>query len=261
MSKGLDIARRFHERMAETTGTRSDLRVTDSRQLSNPHEFKIVVSYDKHLPTPKPAELKQFITTAFNNAVVANFKTARAHTEGRHHGVTLVVTARRRVLPLKAAKKRGFAEIVANTLFMDTEMNENWRVREDATGKQVLECARQEDVAGMLKSAITASTRSNIGLRLGDEAVAGATLPEKGDVVKFYADNAQRFGTVTRVKDDECYIAEEDGNTFIVPNVSVIDIVKKNPKAAQEEMNEEASFYAQYLPKEFVREWFPGAKI
>lgn len=261
MSKGIDIARRFHERMMETTGTRSDLRVTDSRQLSNERDFKIAVSYDKNLPTPKASELKQFITATFNNAVVPNLKSARAYTEGRHHGVTLVVTARRRVLPLKAAKKRGFVEIVANTVFMDTEMNQNWRVREDAEGKQILECARQEDVAGMLKSAITASTRTDVGLRLGSEAVAGATLPEKDDVVKFYADNAARFGTVTRIKDDEAYIAEEDGNTHIVPIVSVIDIVKKNPKAAQEELNEDASFYANFLPKEFVREMFPGAKI
>lgn len=260
-SKSLDIARRFHERMATASGTRADLRVTDYRGLRDEGSFKIALSYDKNLSTPKPAEIRQFITAKFNNTLVPNMATARNFTEGRHYGITLVATSRKRTMKMTDAKKAGFKEIIAGTTFLDTQLEENWKVRTGSNGRQYLECANQEDVAGLLKSAVTASTRMDIGLRLGSEAVGGATLPEKDDVVKFFADNAQRVGTVTRVKGDDVYIAEEDGNTFIVPNSAVIDIVKKNPKSAQTELNEQAAFYATFLPKDFVQEMFPGAKI
>jgi hypothetical protein len=261
MSKSIDIAKKFHERMATASGTRSDIRVTDQRALRD-GSFKIALSYDKALSQPKVSDIKNYVSSKFDGKLVANLATARVHTEGRHHGITLIVTARRHTMKMEALRdKERFIPVVANTTFMDTTLKANWNVRTGPNGKQYIECAHEEDIAGLLSNAITASTRNDIGLRLGSETVASATMPEKGDVVKFFADNAQRTGTVSRIKGDEVYIAEEDGNTFVVPCVSVINIVEKNPKSAQRELNEQASFYAQFEPKEFVKEMFPGAKF
>lgn len=259
MSKSLTIAKRFAERMVTASGTRSDLRVTDAKDLGDGGSFKIAISYDKYLSVPKASDIRQFVLSTFKGKVTPNMATARVHDEGRHHGITLVASAKRITLKMKYAK--DMVPVVACTVFMDTKLGENWNVKTTESGKKYLECAREEDVGKMMNLAVASATSVTAGLRLGSDVVAGATLPEKGDVVKFFADNAQRTGTVNRIKGDEVFVSEEDGNTFVVPCASIIAIVTKNAKSAQEEVDEQAAFYATFLPVEFVREMFPKARI
>ncbi len=252
------FASRFAERMEATSGLRADLRITDAVDLRD-GSYKIAISYDKNLQSPTLKAVRQYIKNTLGGTVRPNMATACDHTGGRHHGITVVVTAQKHTLPYAARK--NLAVVVAGTVFMDTKLKENWHVRTNENGKRILQCAREEDVAGLLQQAVTASTRNASGLKIGQETTAGAAIPEKGDVIKFFAANAQRTGTVTRIKGDDVSVAEEDGNTYIIPSASVIRTVQKNPKAAQEELNENAAFYATFHGKEFAKLMFPGAKI
>ncbi len=258
-SIALSIAKRFAERQALASASRADLRLTDFRAINGGSAYKIAVSFDKNLPQPSPKDVRSFVTQITKGGLIPKMATARAHTEGRHHGISLIASPQR--LIRKIEHKKNLKEVIANTMFLDTEMNETWKVQTDDNGKKYLECTRQEDIEKLLKVATASATNKVDGLRLGSTVVGGASLPEKGDVVKFYSSNAQRTGSVTKIKGDEVYIAEDDGNTHIVSVNSIIDILKKNAKSEQEALNETASFYATYLPKDFVRELFPGAKV
>lgn len=252
------IASRFAEVRASTTGIRSDLRVTDSVEIEAGSTYRIVLSYDRSFPAPTLREVKQYVQSISGDALVPNMATARVHNEGRHHGVSLVVAARKITRPY--ADRTSMIPVVANTMFMDTVMKDNWSVARREDGVQVLECNRDENIGRILANAIHASV-NHPGLVFGDETVGGACCAETGDVVQFYAENAQRQGTVMSVKGEDVRIAEQDGNTFIVPLASVISIVTKNPKSAQEAVNEDANFYATFLGKDFAKAMFPNAKI
>lgn len=252
------IAARFTEVRAATTGLRSDLRITDSVEIEPESTYRIVLSYERGLGAPKLGDVRQFITASFEGKLVPNMATARIHDTGRHHGVSLVVESRKITRPY--SDRKSMIPVVANTMFMDTVMKENWTVKRDENGSQHLECTRDENIGRLIGQSISASV-NHPGLMFGDETVAGACCPETGDVVQFYAENAQRQGTVMSVKGEDVRISEADGNTFIVPMASVISVITKNPKSEQEAVNEQANFYAQFLGKDFAKQMFPAAKI
>ena len=254
------IVERFREVTASQQGSRYDLRVTDVAEIEKDSTYKLVISYDQAATPPTRKDVTQFVKFITNDSVKPIVASARVHQGKRHSGVSIVVESRKLTRNLK--DKSSMVAVAGQTSFMDTEIGEIWSVKtNEATGTKYLECQRREDIGNILDNALHAGTKTCAGLTLGDETVAGACCAEKGDTVQFYADNATRQGVVTSVRGDEARIAESDGNTFIVPVTSVIDIIKKNEKVAQEELNEQAEFYSKYLGKDFVRQMFPNANI
>lgn len=253
------VMARLHEVTASGRGTRYDLRLTDMVEIEPNSVFKLVIGFEGN-KAPTLPEVVQFVRHATQNTVTPVAASARVHFGKRHNGVSMVVEANKVRRPVADAKR--MIPVVANTTFIDTDLGDQWNVKfNEQTGKKFLECARAENVTALLTAEVSASIKACGGLTLGDETIAGACCAEKGDVVAFYAENAQRQGTVTSVKGEDVRIAESDGNTFIVPMTSVIDIIKKNEAAAQEDVNEQAAFYAKFYGVDFARKMFPNARI
>lgn len=212
---------------------RLDLSLQDYTVLADNHSARILIGFDPKLKTPTTQAVANYIQAKFDGKLEPQMATALLHAESPTPAVSVIVATSRKIRPLADAK--AMIPVIANTLYLDQTIGANWEVKTSEAGKKYLACVRSEDVSGMLQSAKAKFATASF---TGSRTAVGFVLPEKDDFVEFFAEDGLRQGYVTKVKDREVSITEEDGSTYVVEVPSITKMIRKNKKSLTKEQEQ-----------------------
>lgn len=220
---------------------RQDIALADYRMLDKSHA-DVLLAYANAIPSLE--EIAKFVTVAFKGDAYPVLETARSYKKNKVVGVTL--SARQITRPLEDSSK--MMAVTAST-FIDVNEDAEWEVKTNATtGAKFLARALDEDFESII-SAHKAS-RSNCpfvtALANFESVTAGFLMANENDFVKFFAGTMQ-CGTIKQVMPDgeTVKIINEEGELYVVPKTSILQIIKKDPEEQQQIDKDMESFYAK----------------
>ena len=236
------LAQRLQTRTAQAGVSRLDMSMHDSARIDE-STARILIAFESKLGNPSTQAIENFVHTRFHGELEANAATIRYHLNQPQPAVSVIASVKRITRPFADVKNGQLKTVVANTLYMDQTIDANWEVRQnEETGKKYLALVRNVDLDGLLGAAQNKfATASFTGMRSATASIS----PEKGDHVRFFAQDGLRCGEVSKIKGNEAVINEDDGGTFTVNFQSVLEILKKSEKRLS---REEAELVDQLTP-------------
>lgn len=242
------LALRLQNRLAQAGLDRSDLSLHDYAKIDD-ETVHLLVAFDSKLGNPSSDSVERFCEARFKGELMPNMATARYHLDQEQKTVSVVASVKQLTRPLADARDpRKLAVIVANTLYMDQQIDANWEVRQnEETGKKYLAQVRKVDLDGLLGSVKNKFATASFD---GMQATA-SIIPEKGDYVRFFAHDGVRTGEVVKTKGQEATINEDDGGTYNANFSEVLEILKKSEKRIS---REDAELIEQLTPTMGSRE-------
>lgn len=243
-------------RMKEQSGTRADMYLSDYVPVSA-SSAKIMIGFDSRFGSPNANQVLAFVNHRFGGELdtVVNTVTAHVSSDGRKHGISVIVSPQRLTLPYE---ERSGMLAVSHTMFMDQQIGANWETKEGPDGRKYLECIRGENLPEILNTAIASQGPLHGAIRFNEHGVTANVEVHVGDFVEFYTEQGGlRRGDVTKIDGDKISILAED-RQFVVDAPAIRMVLVLNPKVEEQRKKELEAFYSLTKGPEFARKLVRG---
>lgn len=248
MNRMLD---RLSQKMETEVGHRGDMFVADYRPI-NKKAGILLIGYSSGLPHVTTEDLKKYVIREFDGKLIPDLSTAKLHKESaaaslvvKQHQLTKKLSAKEDMLP------------VASTMFLDTEMNDTWEVK-DKDGTKFLARMEKEDLDGIVQA-----RRDRMQIKSSPVCLASVSRGEilsvrEGDVIAYYRDDRKSEGTVMGVYKDGVKV--KTGSRIHAINIDEILEVRQVSPSEKGKLNKQMKeYYSTIYGDEYAKLLTPGS--
>jgi len=238
---------RLAEKLNNRLGYRGDLHIADYQTISA-NIAKVLLAFSTNLGNPTGDDLRSFFLKNFDGKLAPRMETAKVHSsEG-----AISVVAEKHVLKRQIEDKDQMVQIVANTRYLDSQMNETWEVKSGSDGQKFLVRVAADNVGDMLAERRKRMQVQARNMSIASIMSAGHNLIEVGAIVKVMIDNQVVSGAeVTQVLAEEYKIKTATG-AFSIPKEAILEVQQVSAKSDAKTDKNVEEYFATVFGKDYA---------
>ncbi len=242
---------RLSEKMETEIGHRGDMFVADYRPI-NKRAGVLLVGYSSGLPHVTTDDIKKYVITEFEGKLIPDLATAKLHKESA--AVSLVVKQHQRTKKLEA---KNDMVAVASTMFLDTEMNDTWEIK-DKDGAKFLARLEKEDLDNIIQARRDRMQIKSSNICLASVSGGTPITLREGDVISYYRDDRKDEGVVLGVYANGIKV-KTGGRVHAINIDEVLEVKEVSPSEKKKLDTNIREYFSTIYGDDYAKLLTPGA--
>lgn len=159
--------------------------------------------------------------------------------------LTVFASYKENIRPIQESKK--MIPVVAGLNFLDSDMGSVWEVTQE-NNQQVLKQIHKFDIGEYVKERMKRMSQVKAQYQVT------ATMPDTlmaGDKVKYYFDNAQHDGVISKIKEDEVTLKKPDATEIVLSKDNIFKVTEPAKNKEKLTKESEQKYWQEVLGPKF----------